>query len=160
MLSRSVDRVQRPWFAASGRWPVSSDAFWRAFGRTNGVAKRHNAGSGEVGRNCSLIMLKNPRVCILQTPLADNPVSCQTLKARSLSPTGPWEKQYDAAPFTAQQGTYYSATASPGDIVKHKGRFDGSEQRTLLTRRSPPPCSWTSGYRLFPSAKRSEAAPR
>ncbi|MCX6895151.1 MAG: hypothetical protein NTZ16_06580 [Verrucomicrobia bacterium] len=46
-----------------------------------------------------------------------------TLKARSLSPAGPWEKQYAAAPFTAQPGTYYSATASPGHIVKHKGEF-------------------------------------
>ncbi len=46
-----------------------------------------------------------------------------TLKARSHSPAGPWEKQYAAAPFTAQPGTYYSATASPGDIVKWKGEF-------------------------------------
>jgi predicted GH43/DUF377 family glycosyl hydrolase len=47
----------------------------------------------------------------------------QTLKARSLSPTGPWEKQYDAVPFTPQPGTYYSATASPGHVVKHNGQF-------------------------------------
>lgn len=46
-----------------------------------------------------------------------------TLKARSHSPTGPWEKQYAAAPFTAQPGTYYSACASPGHIVKWKGEF-------------------------------------
>jgi predicted GH43/DUF377 family glycosyl hydrolase len=46
-----------------------------------------------------------------------------TLKARSRSPAGPWEKQYAAAPFTAQPGTYYSATASPGEIVKHTGEF-------------------------------------
>ena len=46
-----------------------------------------------------------------------------TLKARSHSPAGPWEKQYAAAPFTAQPGTYYSATASPGAIVKWKGEF-------------------------------------
>jgi predicted GH43/DUF377 family glycosyl hydrolase len=46
-----------------------------------------------------------------------------TLKARSHSPAGPWEKQYDAAPFTAQPGTYYSSTASPGAIVKRKGEF-------------------------------------
>ncbi|TSA33129.1 MAG: hypothetical protein D4R65_08290 [Verrucomicrobiaceae bacterium] len=47
----------------------------------------------------------------------------QTLKARSRSPSGPWEKQYEAAPFTAQPGTYYSSTASPGDIVKWNGEF-------------------------------------
>jgi predicted GH43/DUF377 family glycosyl hydrolase len=47
----------------------------------------------------------------------------QTLKARSRSPTGPWEKQYDAVPFRPQPGTYYSATASPGQVVKHNGQF-------------------------------------
>lgn len=47
----------------------------------------------------------------------------QTFKARSRSPAGPWEKQYAAAPFTAQPGTCYSSTASPGHIVKWKGEF-------------------------------------
>ena len=46
-----------------------------------------------------------------------------TLKARSRSPAGPWEKQYTAVPFTTQPGTYYSATAAPGCIVKHHGEF-------------------------------------
>jgi hypothetical protein len=47
----------------------------------------------------------------------------QTLMARSRSPAGPWEKLYAKAPFTPQPGTYYSATASPGDIVKSHGEF-------------------------------------
>ncbi len=47
----------------------------------------------------------------------------QTLTARSHSPAGPWEKQYEAAPFTTRPGTYYSATASPGAIVKDHGQF-------------------------------------
>src|ERR1019366_7461470 len=47
----------------------------------------------------------------------------QTLTARSRSPTGPWEKRYEAAPFTARPGTYYSATASPGCIVRYRGKF-------------------------------------
>ena len=47
----------------------------------------------------------------------------QTLTARSRSPAGPWEKQYANIPFTPQPGTYYSATASPGDIVKSQGEF-------------------------------------
>jgi len=47
----------------------------------------------------------------------------QTLMARSRSPAGPWEKLYAKAPFTPQPGTYYSATASPGDIVKWHGEF-------------------------------------
>jgi predicted GH43/DUF377 family glycosyl hydrolase len=44
-----------------------------------------------------------------------------TMKAESNSPTGPWKKRYDVTPFTPQPGTYYSATASPGFIVK-KGK--------------------------------------
>ena len=47
----------------------------------------------------------------------------QTLMARSRSPTGPWEKLYANAPFMPQPGTYYSATASPGCIVKSHGEF-------------------------------------
>ena len=47
----------------------------------------------------------------------------QTLMARSRSPAGPWEKLYAKAPFTPQPGTYYSTTASPGDIVKWHGEF-------------------------------------
>jgi predicted GH43/DUF377 family glycosyl hydrolase len=41
-----------------------------------------------------------------------------TLKARSSSPEGPWEKQYDVVPFRPGEGTYYTITASPGFIVK------------------------------------------
>ena len=41
-----------------------------------------------------------------------------TMKARSQSPAGPWEKQYDVTPFTTKSNTFYSATASPGHIVK------------------------------------------
>ena len=46
-----------------------------------------------------------------------------TLKARSSSPEGPWEKQYDVVPFTPVEGTYYTITASPGFIVKSGGEF-------------------------------------
>lgn len=42
-----------------------------------------------------------------------------TLKARSSSPAGPWVKQPDVIPFRPRPGTYYSATASPGQIVPH-----------------------------------------
>jgi predicted GH43/DUF377 family glycosyl hydrolase len=47
----------------------------------------------------------------------------QTLMARSRSPTGPWEKIYANAPFTPHPRTYYSATASPGAVVKSQGEF-------------------------------------
>ena len=42
-----------------------------------------------------------------------------TMKARSHSPTGPWEKQYDVMPFNTSSNTYYSATASPGYVLRH-----------------------------------------
>jgi predicted GH43/DUF377 family glycosyl hydrolase len=41
-----------------------------------------------------------------------------TMKARSLSPTGPWTKQRDVTPFRTKLDTYYSATASPGHVVR------------------------------------------
>lgn len=63
-----------------------------------------------------------------------------TLKATSLSPRGPWTKQYEVVPFSTEAGTYYSATASPGHVVKSRDQylmfFSGSTpypnvQRTL-----------------------------
>lgn len=44
-----------------------------------------------------------------------------TMKATSDSPTGPWHKQPDVVPFRPKAGTYYSATASPGQII-HQGQ--------------------------------------
>ena len=41
-----------------------------------------------------------------------------TMKAESNSPTGPWKKRYDITPFKPQPNSYYSATASPGQIIK------------------------------------------
>ena len=46
-----------------------------------------------------------------------------TMKARSESPAGPWQKQPDVVPFRPQPGTYYSATASPGYVVKYHGEY-------------------------------------
>ena len=46
-----------------------------------------------------------------------------TLKARSASPMGPWQKQPEVVPFRPQPGTYYSVTASPGYIVKYGGEY-------------------------------------
>jgi predicted GH43/DUF377 family glycosyl hydrolase len=46
-----------------------------------------------------------------------------TMKAKSTSPSGPWIKQYDVIPFRNKPGTYYSETASPGQIVKYKGQY-------------------------------------
>ena len=46
-----------------------------------------------------------------------------TLKARSHSPSGPWEKEYNVVPFAPAPGTYYTITASPGFIVKSGETF-------------------------------------
>ncbi|MAT69410.1 MAG: hypothetical protein CMJ58_07775 [Planctomycetaceae bacterium] len=46
-----------------------------------------------------------------------------TLKAVSSSPRGPWRKQYDVTPFTTKRDSYYSATASPGHVLKAGGDY-------------------------------------
>jgi predicted GH43/DUF377 family glycosyl hydrolase len=58
-----------------------------------------------------------------------------TMKARSQSPAGPWQKQKGVIPFRTKPGTYYSDTASPGHVLKHGDEylmfFSGSMKRTL-----------------------------
>lgn len=46
-----------------------------------------------------------------------------TLKANAPSPEGPWQKRYDVVPFSTEPDTYYSATASPGHVIKHGGEY-------------------------------------
>ncbi len=46
-----------------------------------------------------------------------------TMKAKSPSPLGPWQKQPGVVPFRPKPGTYYSVTASPGYIVKNQGEY-------------------------------------
>jgi hypothetical protein len=46
-----------------------------------------------------------------------------TLKARSDSPVGPWIKQYELTPFSTKPDTWMSATASPGQIIRHQGEL-------------------------------------
>ena len=41
-----------------------------------------------------------------------------TLKAKARGPAGPWTKQKTVVPFRTKPDTYYSLTASPGQIVK------------------------------------------
>jgi predicted GH43/DUF377 family glycosyl hydrolase len=57
-----------------------------------------------------------------------------TLKARSGSPSGPWEKQYAVTPFSTRPQTYYSATASPGHVVKN-----GREYLMFFSASTPYP---------------------
>lgn len=46
-----------------------------------------------------------------------------TLKAKSRKITGPWMKQPDITPFKPLANSFYSATSSPGFIIKHKNEF-------------------------------------
>lgn len=44
-----------------------------------------------------------------------------TMKATADAPTGPWHKQPEVIPFRPRPGSYYAATASPGQII-HQGQ--------------------------------------
>jgi predicted GH43/DUF377 family glycosyl hydrolase len=46
-----------------------------------------------------------------------------TMKAKGSSPMGPWIKQNDVIPFRTKPGTYYSMTASPGQVIKHGDEY-------------------------------------
>lgn len=46
-----------------------------------------------------------------------------TMKAIGDSPTGPWRKQREVIPFRPKPGSYYSDTASPGQIIRHGREF-------------------------------------
>lgn len=46
-----------------------------------------------------------------------------TMKAKGNGPAGPWIKQKDIIPFRIKPGTYYSITASPGQVLKHNGEY-------------------------------------
>jgi predicted GH43/DUF377 family glycosyl hydrolase len=67
-----------------------------------------------------------------------------TMKAKGTSPAGPWVKQKEVIPFQAKLGTYYSVTASPGQIVKQGDEFlmffsaavDHPTRRTLSIART------------------------
>ncbi|RFU84386.1 hypothetical protein DY218_22245 [Streptomyces triticagri] len=63
-----------------------------------------------------------------------------TMKAHGPGPTGPWTKQPDVEPFRPQPDTYYSLTASPGHVVRHRGEylqfFSASVQDSTSTKRT------------------------
>jgi predicted GH43/DUF377 family glycosyl hydrolase len=75
-----------------------------------------------------------------------------TMKAEGSSPVGPWTKRYEIVPFRPQPGTYYSATASPGHVVRHGDEYlmffsastDAPIRRTLgMARTRDLDSSWT-----------------
>ena len=71
------------------------------------------------------------------TPAAgpDPGVSVPDDEGQEQSPAGPWVKQKDVVPFRTKPGTYYSDTASPGQVVKQGDEylmfFSASMKRTI-----------------------------
>ena len=60
----------------------------------------------------------------------------QTLEAHGASAAGPWTKAPEITPFAPEPGTYYSATASPGQIIHQGGEylqfFSASTDRPII----------------------------
>lgn len=86
------------------------------------------------GRTWHMFYLGTPHV----TPAPDFIPSFPylTMKACGNSPVGPWRKQPEVIPFRPKSNSYYSATASPGHIIR-KGReylmfFSASTDRPIL----------------------------
>jgi len=46
-----------------------------------------------------------------------------TMKAKGKSPGGPWIKQKNVVPFRTKTDTYYSITASPGQVINHGNEY-------------------------------------
>ena len=69
------------------------------------------------GKTWHMFYLGTPHV----TPAPDRIPSFPylTMKARGNSPDGPWIKEPDVIPFRPVPGTYYSSTASPGQIIRN-----------------------------------------
>jgi predicted GH43/DUF377 family glycosyl hydrolase len=71
-----------------------------------------------------------------------------TMTAIATSPGGPWTKETGVAPFLPEPGTYYSVTASPGQIIKQKNEylmfFSASMKRTIgIARAKNLDGAWT-----------------
>lgn len=91
-----------------------------------------------------------------------------TMKAKAASLKGPWTKQYDVIPFTTKGGSFYSVTASPGNIILSNGEFlqffsaamidSTGIKRTLgIARTKDLNGSWTIDDKpLFPSSEQVE----
>ncbi len=61
-----------------------------------------------------------------------------TMKAKGRSAAGPWVKQRDVVPFRTKPGTYYSITASPGQVVRSGDEY--LQFFSATTRKRGNPC--------------------
>jgi predicted GH43/DUF377 family glycosyl hydrolase len=89
-----------------------------------------------------------------------------TMKAKSVSATGPWVKEPAVVPFRPTPGTYYTATASPGQIIRRGDQYlmffsagtDNPTKRTLsIARTTNLDRSWTLDPKpIFPLEEQVE----
>lgn len=85
-----------------------------------------------------------------------------TLKAKGLSPLGPWIKEPEVVPFRPALHSYYASTASPGQIVDYHDEylqfFSASMPRTLgIARTKDLEGAWTvDPSPIVPSAEQIE----
>jgi predicted GH43/DUF377 family glycosyl hydrolase len=61
-----------------------------------------------------------------------------TMKAKGDSAAGPWIKQKDVIPFRTKPNTYYSITASPGQVINSRDEF--LQFFSATTRKAGNPC--------------------
>ncbi len=73
------------------------------------------------GRNWHMFYLGTPNTTPAPDYIPGFPYL--TLKARASAPAGPWIKQPEVIPFRTQPNTYFSATASPGQVIARKGDY-------------------------------------
>jgi len=60
------------------------------------------------------------------------------MKAKASDPAGPWIKQKDVVPFRTKPNTYYSLTASPGQVIKNGDEY--LQFFSSTTRKFENPC--------------------
>ncbi|MCF7976208.1 MAG: family 78 glycoside hydrolase catalytic domain, partial [Phycisphaerae bacterium] len=58
--------------------------------------------------------------------------------AKANGPAGPWIKQKDVIPFRTKPNTYYSITASPGQVIRHEDEY--LQFFSATTRKPGNPC--------------------
>lgn len=109
---------------------TSSDlVHWRKQGTVLKLGKRGSADAAAASYGTTYFDGIKWHMFYLGTPHATPPPEripafpYLTLKAESRSPLGPWRKRSDIVPFSPKPGTYYSATASPGQIIRNGDEY-------------------------------------
>lgn len=109
---------------------VSRDLLnWKKKGPILDLGKRGEDDSKSVAYGITYFDDREWHMFYLGTPNATEPPDrvpsfpYLTMKAKGDSPAGPWYKQKEVVPFRTKPGTFYSITASPGQIVKHGDEF-------------------------------------